>query len=276
MMRRRGVLLMAALIGASLVLSAAPGFAERTPPGSFLRDIEQNGPGLAEQVRDVNYVGNRYANFYGLSASEVAQRFSHLQYRPLNQDHRVRVWFVGRGNRIISEMRTFKAGTPVFVTADGQLVLDGRCGNPLSQNLPRVVAQKPAPAPTVAANPEASAPTTMAQTAEMPAEVTLAQATPVEPEPVITQVLAQPTEVIISESVTPVVTATATEAVEAVPPVISGGGGGFSPLALLAIPAVALAAGGGGGNEVIPEPASLVALATGLTAFGGVMFRRRS
>lgn len=271
-MLRRGLVLLTAIAAVSLVLTATPGFAERTPPGSFLRDRVTSPQALSSQIGSVNYVAQRYATHYGLKADEVARRFATLEYRMLSKDIRTQVWFIGKGNRIISEMRTFKAGTPMFFTASGQPVLDARCGNPLSRSVPRVVAQQPAP--QTMSSPES---TVAAQVTEVPAEVTLAQAVPVQPEPVITQVLAQPTEVIAAETVVPTVSqAVTTTVVENVPVATAGGGIGAAG-GLLALPLIALAAGGGGGGgtPIVPEPGTLVTLAGGLAAMGGTWLRSR-
>ncbi len=264
------------MAGLAVLLASVPALAERTPPGSFLRDRVDSAQALSAQVRNVSYVGQRYASFYGLKADEVARRFAALEYRHLQNDLRTRVWFVGKGNRILSEMRTFKAGTPMFFTKTGQPVLDGRCGNPLRQDLPQAVAQQPAPQTTSV--PEARV--TAQAAGEEAAEVVLTEALPVQPEPVITQVLAQPaeiivppTEVLITETVVPTVTeAVVTPAVQSIP--AAAAGGSLNPLGLLLVPAIALAAGGGS-SYVIPEPGSLIALGSGLIAFSGVLMRAR-
>ncbi|MEJ5297457.1 MAG: PEP-CTERM sorting domain-containing protein [Armatimonadota bacterium] len=278
-MKRMATATAAIVAGLAVLLASLPASAERTPPGSFLRDRVDSAQALSAQVKSVNYVGQRYANFYGLKADEVARRFAALEYRHLQNDLRTRVWFVGKGNRILSEVRTFKAGTPMFFTKTGQPVLDGRCGNPLRADLPQAVAQQPAPQTTSVPEAQVAAQGGSGEAAE----VALTEALPVQPEPVITQVLAQPAEIIvppsevlITETVVPTVTeAMVAPAVESIPAAAAAGGSSLGPLGLLAIPVIAIAAGGGGNSYVIPEPGSLIALGSGLIAFSGVLLRAR-
>lgn len=279
-MKRMATATAAIAAGLAVLLAAVPASAERTPPGSFLRDRVDSPQALSAQVKNVGYVGQRYASFYGLKVDEVARRFAALEYRHLRNDLRTRVWFVGKGNRIISEMRTFKAGTPMFFTKTGQPVLDGRCGNPVRSDLPQAVAQQPAPQVTSVPEMQVTAQGAGAEAAE----VALTEALPLQPEPVITQVLAQPAEIIvppaevlISETVVPTVTeAVVAPAVQSLP-AAAAGGASLGPLGLLAIPVIAIAAGGGGGGgtAIIPEPGSLIALGSGLIAFSGVLLRAR-
>lgn len=266
------VLGMALLLG----LIAAPGSAERTPPGSFLVNRVTNAQDLSSQVTANKVVANRYSNFYKTSPVTVAERFEGLKYGTLSSNMRTRVHFIGKGGRIISEMRNFKAGYPVFFDSRGVPVLDARCGNPLTTELPaapKQVAAAPAPAAPPAA-PESAA---VGQGAEVPEELMIAEAAPLElpsADPVISQVLAQPVEILVPEIVSPIVEAATPPAVGSPAEIIAtASGGGLGWLGLLAIPAVIVATDSGTSGEVIPEPGAVTVLATGLAGMA-VMFRR--
>lgn len=267
------------LFGMALLLGmfATPGSAERTPPGSFLVTRVTNAQQLSAQVTANKVVANRYSTFYKASPMIVAERFEGLQYGTLGSNMRTRVHFIGKGGRIISEMRNFKAGYPVFFDSRGVPVLDARCGNPLTTELPaapKQVAAAPAPA-TAPPAPESAA---VGQGAEVPEELMIAEAAPLElptADPVISQVLAQPVEILAPEIVSPIVEAAAPAAVGGpVEAIVAASSGGIGWLGLLAIPAAIVVTSGGSG-EVIPEPGALTVLATGVAGMAFMMKRPR-
>ncbi len=289
MVVRRLSIVLAALSVLSLV-GAAPGYAKNTPPGSFLQWRVSSASQLSSQVRKMNLVGKRYAGFYNTDRANVASRFSGLRLVRMDRNVRTRIYFVNQRGGVSSKVRTLQKGERVFVTADGTPVLQGDCGNPLSPRLPVATAaqgpssrrlgnaqvglNKPAPSPSPAQVPE-----------------TVASA----PEPVVTQVLAAPAEVLAATSLPVAPVAVSAAAVQAgaaaaaapgvLPAAVAAAGGGsiFGSLAGVGAGLVALAElpnvvdnGGGPEDHVVPEPGSLMALATGLMGLGGcALYRRR-
>ncbi len=273
-------LIIAAAFAVGSVQAAQPGFGDRTPPGSFLKWRVSSPQQLSAQLKGVNEVGIRYAAFFKKDAGQLADKFANFQLKALSSDLRTRVYFVGRGGRILSEYRTLKKGSLVFLSETGKPLLDARCGNPLATDIPTSLAQKPQTAPKIATEtPVSSQIPAAAEGADIPAGVQLAEAAPIAPEPVMTQVLAQPAEVLTTETIAPTVAAVAPVATEVViPPVVSAGSRG--PFGLLFLPLLLAGGGGGGGGTnplppVVPEPASVMTIASSLIGFG-LMVRPRS
>ncbi len=277
-MKRRNFCLWAAALAVLTGIAASPSRAERTLPGSFLKWRVSSPSELSKQVKDSAEVGRRYQTYYNEDASTISARFSTLHVMPLSKDLTTRVHYIGDSGKISSRMKTFPAGSLVFADSDNKPVLDYKCGNPMSSELPAAeeIMSKKAP--------EAGGELPMSgQGAQIPPDVQMtevASATTVpSAEPVFTEVLAQPTEVFTgAATLGPTAATTATTAVEAAPIAVAAGGGGGPLGVLAAVPLLLLGGGGGGGGgtgPVVPEPSTVLTLAAGLSAYAGLAIRRK-
>ena len=219
-----------------LVIAAAGSLAaaQRAAPGSFIKYRVNSGPALAKQMKSDKTVAARYARHFGVSVATVEDYFAkHITLTTLKKAKSTDVYFFGKGGKVIHRKRLFPAGTMVFVAQDGSLLLDWRCGNPLTKSLPQEIATTP---PAIAPEP------VTAVLGEPPIEIATL------PEVVTTVVAAEPVV-----AVTPIAVPVASAAsLPVLPnwllPVLAGGG-------LMA------ASGGGGGDTPVPEPTSLLSLA---------------
>ncbi len=133
----------------ALITVSSVGFcaSSRTPPGSFLRHRVSSTSGLVNQVKDDKVVGLRYRNFYHTDRDTIVDVFKGLRLIPLPQARKLRVYYYDAHGRVVSEARTVRKGTPVFVDINGNPVLEVRCGNPVATKLPAVKVSEALPPP---------------------------------------------------------------------------------------------------------------------------------
>ncbi|MCC6485403.1 MAG: PEP-CTERM sorting domain-containing protein [Armatimonadetes bacterium] len=254
---------------------SSPSHAERTLPGSFLKWRVSNSAELAKQIDDSAEVARRYQAFYKQDPSVISERFQGLHVMTLSKQLTTRVHFISKSGKISSKTTTFLPGALVFADANNKPVLDYKCGNPMSSDLPsveKVMSEK---------TPEVSTDLPMSgQGAEVPVDVQMtevASSTAVpNAEPIFTEVLAQPTEVFTgAATVGPATATTATTAVEAAPVAVAAGGGPVGLLAAVPLLFLGGGGGGGGGGPVVPEPSTILTLGASLSAFAGLAIRRK-
>jgi len=249
------------LIVLSLFLPTAVHAAKASvPPGSFLTKPVNSPSDLANLVRHDKVVASRYSKHYGMKSTELAEYFQkNFKMSVLKKTGKYTWYYIGKNERIMRHTKQLKAGTKVFVTFNGQPVMDVKCGNPMTKTLPKppiavkslkqTIAEQPKPP----APPPTPAPTT---------ETVLTQAVlPPDPAtaPVQMEVLAEP----------PIELPPPPEVVPPPVPVILAEKSKSSFLPLLGLGAVGALAGGGGGGggggmpPVVPEPSSLLVLGMG-------------
>jgi len=275
--------------------------APRTSPGSFLKYRANSVVELVRQVRSDRSIAAAYARHFGVKQSEIADYFArNLILTSLKKAQTVTVYFHGNQGKVIHRRRLLPAGTRVFATQSGKLILDWRCGNPLSTSLPPEPEDMQALKPgkqTKAPTKQPEKPAAPTPQVEQPPVVPPEAPTPtavVQPEPV-TQVLAEPPieittlpEVVPAVAATePVVTAvTPPPAVvsttpTAVPPIPTSHGGGGWWIPILIGGGIAVAGGGGGEGAPpppeppVPEPSAAASLAAAMAGMGWAALRQR-
>jgi len=130
------LVLAAVLIGVYQAESTAA-VQRRARPGSFVYYTAPSVDSLVSQVNSNPTVAKRYANHYGTSADSIAKYFkSHLKTIALSKPTTVTTYFVSKNGTIQSKKRLLPAGALVFATEDGEVLLEARCGNPLTKRLP--------------------------------------------------------------------------------------------------------------------------------------------
>ena len=135
----------------ALITVSSVGFCatSRTPPGSFLRHRVSSTSDLVNQVQNDKVVGLRYRNFYHTDRDKVVDVFKGLRLIPLPETRKLRVYYYDAHGRVVSEARTIRKGTPVFVDIYGNPVLEVKCGNPVATKLPEVKVSQALPPPPV-------------------------------------------------------------------------------------------------------------------------------
>lgn len=248
-MKRYGSLTMVLCL---LLCATAFAYAARPAPGSYFTKAVSNVDDVCRLIKQDPKVAARFTKHFGMSTDEVCAYFrDNLRLTKLPKGARYMEYFIDVRGRMVSHFKYVEAGVPVLATELGIPVLDMRCGNPMTKQLPKPIA-KAVPkvivkvAPQVQETPPPPPPAPVA-----PEPVVTPPPAPVETEPV-TQVLAQgPQEFTFS-------------------PVTVGAG----VLALLPL------LGGGavtGENQVtpVPEPSSMVVLLSGITGLAVCRRRRR-
>jgi len=263
-------------LGIAVLMLSPPAHAAKgkVPPGSFLRQPIHSVQDLARTIKQDPVVAKRYSAHFGMSPAALADYFARCAWtKNLTHSHRYTVFYIAKNGKIVSRVRTVKAGSTVIVAWNGEPIMELRCGNPFLKRLPQpptkvaeykaeTPPKKPEPPPkqevVAPPEPEVTAPEAQ-QMVEVPAEA--APTTEVTP-PIETKVLEAPPVALVPAE-PPVVSPAQPAAVGAakstpnllLPALIgagaigalSGGGGG----------------GGGGGGSPIPEPAGLVAITIG-------------
>lgn len=187
----------------------------------------------------------RYSKHFGMSPEELVNYVkTSTNVKNLTHSHRYVVYYIGKNGKITSRARLIKAGTRVLIDWKGAPLMDLRCGNPFTKELPKrpTVAQKPTPPPVQ--QPVASPPVAQVEPA------------PPEPAPVIpieTKVLDVPPAELPPPIPPQVITET--KATSFILPALVGAGA-----------IGALSGGGKDSSPPVPEPASILALSLG--AFG--------
>lgn len=276
MKRMFAVLLM---VCALCVLMTSPIWAAwKAPAGSFLNNRVATVADLTKQISTDATVRMRYANHFKVAPDEVASRISELKLVPLTSQLKTTTWYIAKDGKSYKKSRVLPKGTMVFATKDNKPVLLWSCGNPLTTKLdaPKPVV-KTASKTDVITKPEFEDPIAALPADPVEAVETKVLANPAETiaAAAITAMPAAITEAVVAEPVAaiPVIT---TPAMAALPPVVSAGRSlGWLGALGGVLGGVALAGGGGGGtNVVVPEPSSLIAIMTGLSALG--ILKRRT
>lgn len=263
---------------ALVVVAAASAKAAKMPSGSFLNNRVGTVDQLAQQVVNDPIVAARYARHFRMPRNSVVDFFqSNLRAARLLADYDATVYKMsGKTEAVATKQRLLK-GAYVFVTKEGQPLLEAATGNPLANQLPIQLAASPETNSLGSASEG-----TVSGVSSVPAQ-----------DGVVTRVMGtQPAEL---GSVAPVVMsanvagamAPAVEVVSAIPMASSLAGisrlGSILPVVAAVGGAAALAGGGGGnttkgtdngGDQSVPEPSSMAALLLG--ASGLVLrFRRK-
>ncbi len=258
----RGVLVSIALLAVSWV--AADPFL-RMPPNSYLVRPARSAHELAQQIRGEPTVAQRYARHFKQPAYALADFFEkNLRLTKLERSGEYFVYYAPPDGRLLVKRRLLSRGKEVFVLkSTNKPVLLAECGNPLTPvvSLSRPTVSAP-PAPAVVS---LSAPI-MAEAPSQPlppgveiVEVPLEEAVAADlfPPAILSELETLPETAPESPpALTPPVAAPATP----MPPTVGRPSGWWALLSLIPF----LIPKGGGPPEVIPEPAALMVLATGL------------
>jgi hypothetical protein len=213
----------------------------RTEPNSFLNKKADSHSALMSQIQNDDQVMNRFMRHFGMTRSEVVAYFNTLKLDTIKEDAVYLVYNVPESEEIRARAIFYKAGTKVWVDPQGNLVLKASCGNPMVRgtdsttvNVQQTVAQSILePNPTVP-TPQGSAADFVVNT--LPTDVE-------------SSALAFPASTPLDVLST------------------SSAGGGFNPAFL--VPAAAIPfiiRDGDNPPDVIPEPATMVALGVGAAA----------
>lgn len=261
-MKRTYLFAMAAIVLVSTVASA------KMPKGSFLNSPVNGTEQLARQVTDDAIVAARYAKHFGMSRDYVVAYFQgNLAIGKLKSDYETTIYRIKGRTDAVAEQTVLAAGTYVFLSTDGEPILEASSGDPVAMNLPLKVSNKPKPASSTLVPGTGSEDVVTKVLGSAPIEAgTPALGTTAAADAVV------PMGIPAAASTFPAV-----EIVGSIP--AAGGGSGAAlllPLALLG----ALGGGGGGGSSApqpasVPEPSSLMMIAMGVAGAGFAGFRKR-
>lgn len=109
----------------------------RARSGSFAYYVVLSVDSLVDQMTGNPVVAKRYATHFGMPADAVAKYCrENLKAITLKKPTAVTSYFISRQGRILSKKRTLPKGALVFINREGQLIIQGNCGNPLTKRLP--------------------------------------------------------------------------------------------------------------------------------------------
>jgi len=236
-MRRTLICTLLSIALASALISAAAA-AERAPAGSFLTHRVTSVNQLCDQMQTDPAVRLRYARHFGVSPDEITDYFAkNIKLVSLDEPLRTTTWYVGKSGKVYTKTKLFPKGTMVFADMSGKPLLSWSCGNPVTAHLP--VVKKP-----------------VEEVKVLPTVETIAAAAitaPPAPEVLATTPVAAPPPTGVF-SVPPV----------AIPPAVSNPSLWWLPMLALIPPP----------PPPVPEPASLLAMAVGITGMVGLRIRR--
>lgn len=295
------VLITVAILCSAATASGKPG------PGAFLKYRVDSVGGLVDQIAKEPRVAKLYVEHFHTSAEAFRDYVQkNVELITLKKPVVATVYFTAKGGGIGRDTRVLPAGTRVFATKKGDLLLEWRCGNPLSARLPAVMTSKAVESHTKVTKTAVGSAVKNAQAAPVaPTTVAVVPAAVTSPEtPVATAVeggtgeatmvnqapavsVLPSVETLGPPPVTPVVPAAAAPAAAATAPpavaAVSSGGGKFPwvPALILGAGAGLFAGGGGHDNppsptpEPVPEPTSIAVVAMSLAGFGFKVTTRR-
>jgi hypothetical protein len=229
--------------------------AQRPEPNAFLNRPAHSVTSLINQVKNDPEVFSRLSRHYGMNREELIAYLSTFREAKLTRTGLYTVYNVREDEIIRSRLLTLHKGSMVFVDPLGEPVMKKVCGNPLTLGPRNLSATMLVP----------EAPTTMPAEAKVLTEVMPVPETPVEMM-VVEEVVAPPfvPEVAPPITPTPPTITPPTETPVVKPSFESGPVGWLLPLLAGSV----VAGGGGGGNGVIPEPATIGAMASLIGLYG--------
>lgn len=220
---------------------------------------------LVAQVRADKEVMDRYCRHYSMTPAEVIQHLKTLRLGRLQRTDIYVVYSVPEGGWLKSHLQRLRAGTPVFVAANGRPELLVKCGNPLTKGPKKPEMPNPIAASIISnevVDPQAIPVDAVAVVeVDEPSLPTL--------EPSIATYVEQP-----KPEEGPIMPQGGGETGTSDIPIIAGPSNNFNPLALLLLPAVGVTVNRGETAQPVPEPASLAGLGLGAAAL--IAYRRRS
>ncbi len=240
------------IVLALLIVAVAAHSAPARTKASASAFLDYRADSVGQLVNDLKAnpkVADRLAKHFGMSRDIMITYFSeNLVLTTVQTPRKMTTWYVSKSGRVYSKERLLSKGARVFSTRDGDMVLDWRCGNPLTRVLP--------------AQMESKVPVTKVTPAEPAVKVA-----PAPPEELI--VIPPPVSAVPPLVFTPVADAAVTSAIQIAPAAPSF----LSPGLIAAVPALFGAVHVNKTKPsppVVPEPTSLAALAMGVSglAFG--------
>ncbi len=112
-----------------LALTVSAFASDRAEPNSFLNKRANSVPQLVQEVRTDDAVADRFARHFGKTREELVEYFGTLHLARLNSDGTYMIYLVDDQGVIKAKPQRLKAGTRVFADAAGTPVLKASCGN---------------------------------------------------------------------------------------------------------------------------------------------------
>lgn len=231
-----------AMIGVFAALTAMS-MAQHPGRNSFLNESVRTTDQLIAEVKADPNIRDSYERHFQMSEDQLYTYLRTLHPMRLQHDDVFTIYSIPPGGELKAHTQRLRKGELVFADMNGNPILRARCGNPLVGAPPGTI-----PEESVTGGPTGEVPMSVPQAELVPTiPLALAPAPPVVPEVAV-----------VTPVVTPVVTTTAAQ--------------GLPLLPLLALPIIGGSTHGGSGNTPVPEPMTMLALATGV---GALMARRR-
>lgn len=246
-MRTKWSLLAACIAFAALGASA---FAQRMDPNSFIKRPANTIDELVAQVKSDKEVMSRYMRHFGMTADEVVAYFKTLKKGAVAEDGAYLIYNTPESGEIRARVLFYRKGTPVWVDRDGNYIMRVNCGNPMIRGTDL---GKTEPTETVALH---STTDVRELVVEQPPGIATTSVSAISVAPPVAEY-----DAIVIEDMPPAFPEEAPQIV--IPPVLG-----------LIVPFTgAIMLNDRGSNPPIPEPASMIALGTGIAGF--MVARRR-
>ncbi len=121
---------------ALVVVLASVAYAERTPPGSFVKYRVSTVKALAQQIRTDSVARKRFAQHFKIPEALVADRFEKtLQMVTIKKPMRTTMWYVAKNSSVQKKTKLLPKGTVVFADKGGKPILAWSCANPMTPRL---------------------------------------------------------------------------------------------------------------------------------------------